>query len=314
LSEFKDNIMLPVTNAHTHLELSCLDKLRPGNPVEFIPWMRRLVRHQQELSDSQIIDSIGRGITELKACGTTHVGDITYTGLSVTPLLNSGLQGIIYMEIRGRERDKALKSFEQIKTAILKARKEKNDGLMQVGLSLHAPYSCHPDLLRIGSKWCRDENIPLCIHVSESPAETKLIQQLRASYANISMRLFMKFLGIVSLFVPMIRPVPYIASLGVLDSRPLLVHAIHVTDEDIRIIADSGCSVVHCPRSNIMLSCGRMPLERFISAGIRVYLGTDSLASSPSLNVYEEALFAKDLHADKVNLEQVSSLIHQQFP
>ena len=126
-------------------------------------------------------------------------------------------------------------------------------------------------------------------------------------------RLVAWVLGMRRSSVPGMRPVSYLAALGVLDARPLLVHAVHVTEEDVRAIADAGCAVAHCPRSNDRLSCGRMPLERYLAAGVRVYLGTDSRASSPSLDLRDEAAFARELHAGLVPPEQVNALADRPF-
>lgn len=282
--------------------------------MAFVSWLRRLVWHRRRQSKAQTLASIERGIAELKACGTTHVGDITATWQSVEPLLESGLRGIVYLEVLGLNRERALQRLEQAKGAIHQARAHPNYGLMQVGLSLHAPYSCHPDLLHAGAAWCRASDVPLCIHVAESPAETELLLYGRVSSISWPVRVLAKIWGAWPSFVPCMRPVPYLASLGVLLARPLLVHAVQVTDEDIRMIADAGCAVVHCPRSNVQLSCGRMPLERYLAAGVPVYLGTDSRASSPSLDVRAEADFAQSFHAGVVDSEQVTSLMCQTFP
>ena len=306
--------MLPVTNAHTHLELTDLGHLCPPESVAFKSWMAQVEWHLQHRSQRQVQASIDHGIRELKACGTTHVGDISATWESVEPLLGSGLRGVVYLEVRGLRRRRALQRLAKARTAIQKARKHPKYGPMQVGLSLHAPYSCHPELLQAGAMWCRDEGVPLCMHVAELPDETGLIRRGRALSVNRLIGFLEKHLGLWSWFVPVQRAIPYIASLGVLDARPLIVHAIHLTDMEIQTIADAGCAVVHCPRSNVRLSCGRMPLERFLSSGVPVYLGTDSRASSPSLDVRDEARFAQSLHSAAVDPEKVAELVHQSFP
>jgi cytosine/adenosine deaminase-related metal-dependent hydrolase len=112
---------------------------------------------------------------------------------------------------------------------------------------------------------------------------------------------------------PRLRPVPYLASLGVLAARPLLVHAVQVTDEDIRLIAESGCAVVHCPRTNSNLACGRMPLAKYLAADVPVYLGTDGLASSPDLDVRAERGFAAQLHGDGL-AAALDKLLTNPFP
>jgi len=258
--------------------------------------------------------SIEQGIRELKEAGTTHVGEITNTWQSVEPLLVSGLAGIVYLEVLGLNRGKALKRLEGAKEAITSAQSHPQHGRMQLGLSLHAPYSCHRDLLRAGAAWCRENGIPLCIHVAESPEETALFLREKTPALSWHARFVAGVLGLLPSKLPRLPPVTYLASLGVLEARPLLVHVIHVTDQEIAAIAKAGCAVVHCPRSNARLSCGRMPLERYLDAGITVYLGTDSRASSPSLDVREEAAFAEELHRGLVAPERIAAMVHQAFP
>lgn len=304
--------MGPLTNAHTHLELTDLAHLCPGEPVSIVSWMGRLAWNLRKWSKARVQASIEHGIAELQACGTTHLGDITRTGLSVEPLLASSLHGVVYLEVMGHNKDKAFKRLEQAKIEIRKTRQYPGYGTMQVGLSLHAPYSCHPDLLRAGAKWCIAEGVPLCIHVAESPAETKFLLSGKLPLVKGPVAsLVKKLLSLPA--SPGLRPIRYLARLGVLAARPLLVHAVHVTKDDINLIAKAGCAVVHCPRSNDLLSCGRMPLEDYLAIGVPVYLGTDSRASSPDLNVHAEAEFAQRLHESLVESKEIAQLIHQPF-
>ena len=98
------------------------------------------------------------------------------------------------------------------------------------------------------------------------------------------------------LTLPRATPVEYIEQQGALSVRPILVHMIEVSDDDIERVRLSGAIVVHCPRSNERLQCRRMPLEKYLAAGVPVLLGTDSLSSSPSIDVREEQAFAVSLH------------------
>jgi cytosine/adenosine deaminase-related metal-dependent hydrolase len=123
-----------------------------------------------------------------------------------------------------------------------------------------------------------------------------------------------RLIGALPASAPGLRPIPYLERLGVLAARPLLVHAVQVTGADIAQIADAGCAVVHCPRSNRLLSCGRMALEQFLAANVPVYLGTDSRASSPDLNVQAEATFAQRWHQGFVDPDRLSALLHQPLP
>ncbi len=93
------------------------------------------------------------------------------------------------------------------------------------------------------------------------------------------------------------RPLERLRELGLLNASLTAVHAVHLTDEEIRNLADAGASVVHCPRSNLKLASGIAPVVRLQSAGITVALGTDGAASNNVLDMLGEmrtaALLAK---------------------
>ena len=91
-------------------------------------------------------------------------------------------------------------------------------------------------------------------------------------------------------------PFAYLADLGLLGPRFLAVHAVQATNEDIAIIKKTRTPIAHCPRSNKELGVGRMPLKKLLDAGITVGLGTDSLASSPSLSMWDEMRYALRIH------------------
>src|SRR5699024_7617276 len=98
-----------------------------------------------------------------------------------------------------------------------------------------------------------------------------------------------------------LSPVGYLASLGVLEARPALVHAVHVDEDDVRTIQRAGCAVVHCPRSNLALRCGRFPWETYARHGVTVAFGTDGRGSAMSLDVQEDVAAAARLHGERAN-------------
>jgi cytosine/adenosine deaminase-related metal-dependent hydrolase len=85
--------------------------------------------------------------------------------------------------------------------------------------------------------------------------------------------------------------VAYLERCGVLAPRFLAVHAVHIDESDITALQRSGAAIAHCPRSNRRMGVGTMPLLRVLAAGIPVGIGTDSLASVPTLSMWDEMRF-----------------------
>ena len=298
-------------NAHTQIELTGLSHLCPTEPVPFTTWIGRMSWNRFRLLPTRLHHGVLQGIRELKKSGTTHVCDVTATGASVTPLLGSGLEGTIFLEVQGLRLKKAQARLRLVQEHIRFIRQRHRGRRFEAGLFLHAPYSCHPDLLREGAAWCRREGIPLGIRVAESPAETEFLTSGQVKSTSPLFRFVARLKGAWPGSFPGMRSIPYLDSLGVLDARPTLVQSVDVTDDEIDLIARRGCRVVHCPRSNERLSCGRMPLEKFLQAGVAVRLGTGSPTSSPDLDVRNETAFAREFHQGKVDFTVIEQLIRQ---
>jgi len=305
--------LTPVTNAHTHLELGWLANYRPGvGGAPFFEWIVGLVQRRRAVGDkltATCTKAIEAGIQSLLDSGTTVVGDISGTGLSVSPLLESGLKGVVYLEVIGSNLDFGTKTLNWARTIVDKWRAKERNG-MRLGVSIHSPYSVHPDLWKQGLDYIRKEALPLCIHVAESQAERDYL--LNGTLTD--MDIYYRGLGLEGVPSPKKTPVHYLEDLGALELKPLLVHAVEVDVSDIQRIKKSGSAVVHCPRSNLRLRCNRMPLEKFLDASVPVYFGTDSLSSSPSLNVLDELEVAAALHYGKVRPELLENLVHQTLP
>jgi cytosine/adenosine deaminase-related metal-dependent hydrolase len=299
-------------NAHTHLELGCLAHLCPDQAgTAFVPWIGALIAARREISASGELPfqrAVEEGIAQLLASGVVAVGDISATGASVEPLLASGLSGAVYLEVLGLDRESTQRRLRERQQCIEALRRRETAGGLRIGLSIHAPYSCHPELFREGATWCRAESVPLCVHVGESHAERDLLKTGAGGF-----RALPNVINVADVPAPGCSPVAYLEDLGVLAAQPLLVHCVHVDSADIARIAASGAAVAHCPRSNRLLQCGRMPLEQMLDAGVRVHLGTDSLASSPSLDVREEAAAAAKYHAGKVAPKAVRALLNAEL-
>jgi len=328
----------PLVNAHTHLELSDKSQLLPEPSAEFSRWLTQVIRSNAQRTPETVRAACAFGIAKLQSAGTTHIGDISSTGLSVELLIHSGLQGIVWLEMLATTRDSGLARLETMKSQIHHLRELAAHSPIQIGATLHSTYSIHPSLWDPVLRWVETESLPLCIHAAESPSEWEVLVhgtgpfrefegQLVASQMSLSpkMKNFMAYLLAIlppqlrkmiakggipyHLPAPMKSPIAYLEQQGALAFKPLLVHAVQVSDEDIQLIKGRGAAVIHCPRSNQRLKCGRMPLEKYLADRVPVLMGTDSLTSSPSLDVTEEATFAYALHEDKVSPPVIEALL-----
>lgn len=288
-------------NAHTHLELGMLAELCPdGQP--FVEWLLGMLPRRAHITPADYQRAIEAGIAAMVEAGTVAVGDISATGWSVEPLLHSGLAGVVYYEVLGMDPAVSLPRLEEARRRIDGWRR--HEGRMRVGLSVHAPYSCAPALFEAATAWCLAEDVPLAIHIAESPAEVEFVRDGTGPLLEPNRR----FTPHITWEPPQCSPIQYLARLGVLEARPQLIHAVQVDEDDLALIAASGSAVVHCPRSNANLLCGRMPLERYLHHGIAVGLGTDSLASAQSLDIAAELEFARALHGPRVSEQSLLEL------
>jgi 5-methylthioadenosine/S-adenosylhomocysteine deaminase len=167
----------------------------------------------------------------------------------------------------------------------------RNSSLTKYGLSPHSPYTVAEDVLR-HIMMQNERSLPLAMHIAESKDEIKLLQRRRNSleklYQFANWELDRAPRG-SSAF-------EYLGRIGFLSPRLLAVHCVQATENDIGLIRASKVSVAHCPRSNKELGVGRMPLKKFLDAGMTVGLGTDSLASVPTLNMWDEMRYAYRIH------------------
>jgi aminodeoxyfutalosine deaminase len=170
-------------------------------------------------------------------------------------------------------------------------------------LSPHTPFTVSAPLLRELAAFARLEGVPLQIHVAEHPSELELFQTGHGALAQALARQGLPDPSVVwgRDPHPSLSPVRHLHDLGVLTAKPTLVHAVNVSEADVALIAEAGAMVVHCPRSNHHLGCGRFPFGLFARYGVDIALGTDSRASGQTLAIYDEALAALELHAGQVS-------------
>jgi cytosine/adenosine deaminase-related metal-dependent hydrolase len=159
-----------------------------------------------------------------------------------------------------------------------------------VTASGHALYSTSPDTLRRAMALCRNRAAPFCLHLAEHPGEVELLATGSGEFAELLRgRLLPK-----DWKAPGRSPVAEAQAQGLLGPGALAVHAVHLTPRDRAILAATDTTVCLCPRSNARIGVGTADAAALLAAGVRLTLGTDSLASNDDLDLWNEvrALFA----------------------
>ncbi len=147
------------------------------------------------------------------------------------------------------------------------------DGLIRVMLGPHAPYTCPAAYLRKVRDAALAHGIPIHIHLAETKGE---VETCLARHG--------------------VTPIRHMADLGLFDAPTLAAHCVHVTDEDIEILAEKKVCVAHNPGSNLKLASGFAPVTKMRKAGVTVGLGTDGASSNNKLDMFAEMRLAALIH------------------
>jgi cytosine/adenosine deaminase-related metal-dependent hydrolase len=288
VENFGQSVILPgLVNTHTHLELTALRGYLEKEESDFVAWLRKLtIARLERMTADDIRVSAMWGACEAVRAGITCVGDASDFGkMSMLALQDVGLRGIVFQESFGPDPRLVEENFAQLKVKIAELRELESE-LVQVGVSPHAPYTvCGPQLELIAD-FAISERRPLMMHAAESQAEEDFLRHGKGLFADgLAQR------GI-AWTPPRTSTIQYLKQVGILDCEPLLAHCIRVDQNDIDTLAQTGSKVAHCPKSNAKLGHGRAPLTSFLDAGVKVGLGSDSVASNNTCDLIEEARFA----------------------
>lgn len=271
-------------NAHAHLYQSFLKGLRDDLPL--VEWngatlfpMARAI-HQEYRNEGNDAGGYHWGILsalEMIRGGVTCAVDMNMNMNSVFRAWRDvGMRGVSALAVVDRWIPEVLRrDLETTKTETLQLIRSWHNvhPRIQVVIAPSTPFLCSRELL----EWSRDTaaewGIGLQIHLSESRYEVDLIRKETG-----------------------LTPIAYAHSLRLLNSKTTAVHCVHVTDEEIDILAQTQATVVHCPKSNLKLANGFAPIPKMLARGVSVALATDGAASNDTLDMLEETRLAALLH------------------
>ncbi len=261
-------ILPGLVNAHTHLEYAVYAGFGDGLP--FSLWLLDHAARKSRLGLPEMEAIARAGAADCLASGVTTVGDCSFSGAAATACAELGLRATVFLELFdldgfGRER------FEETRSRIGDSLSDR----VRLGVSPHAPYTCSPALYRESLEL----GLPLATHLNESQDELDWLADGTGPWRALAGRLP----------PPLGRSgIRALAEEGLLRGGVLAAHCVVVDDEEIGLLARNGVAVAHCPRSNALLGCGIAPLAALRAAGVTVGLGTDSPASTPSFDLFDE--------------------------
>ncbi len=277
-------ILPGAVNVHAHLGFRRKDAPEGGT---FSGWLGKLIERLPE-KESWTAEAARDSAREALEAGTTFMAESSPYGECLPQLAAAGMAGTVYAEFFPHE----LGSPEEAVEFIVERARSLREGLperVDAQISVHSPYTVDPESSELAARRTREEGGRLAIHLSESPEEVEFVRDGTGPLKDIFARNDWGGTGL--------SPVRYAEGIGLLASETIAAHlATGVSEDDIEVLVRTGVAAAHCPRSNEYLGCGVSPVPRMMQRGVRVGMGTDGLWSSPSMNLFEETLFAVELH------------------
>ena len=266
-------VALPgLINAHTHCAMTLLRGYADDMPL--MPWLeKRIWPFEMKLQQEDVYWGTLLGIAEMIRAGVTCFNDMYhYFEATARAVIDSGMRAVVSGVLLGFLPN----ADELLDTAIAFAKEwqHKGDGRLVTMLGPHAPYTVADKFLARVVEGAKEAGVGVHIHVSETRGEVD--DSLRDHGRT---------------------PVQRLNEIGIFDARPVLAaHCVHLTDDDIAVLAAKQVGISHCPGSNMKLSSGVSPVPKLLEAGAVVGLGTDGPASNNNLDMLEEVRLAALLH------------------
>ena len=267
---YEEAVILPgFVNAHTHLEYDVYAGF--GDGLRFAEWIGLHVRRKARLALEDMETIARAGALNCLRSGVTTVGDCSFSGAAATACCDLGLRATIYLEVFGETDAPIGERFEPMRDRIADSLSDD----VRLGISPHAPYTCTIDLYEA----CIELGLPIATHLAESDDETEFLRTGGGGWQSFA-EMLVPPLGTTGIRA--------LAEAGLLSSSVLAAHCVKADEEEIALLAEHDVAVAHCPRSNGILGCGVAPLTALREAGLRVCIATDSPASTPSFDMFDE--------------------------
>lgn len=293
--DFSGDIAMPAfINPHVHLEFSAnKGTLRYG---DFLDWLGSVIASRQQLDAAARGRLIAEQIAAMMRSGVGTIGEISSFGDEAEACAQSGIRTVFFNEILGASKDAAAENILKFKQRFERA-KALASSLFIPAVSVHSPYSTHPQITEFATKFARENGLAISTHFMESAYERQWLSAGRG-----------KFKAWLAKFnptpAPFYSPQSFVAHFSGL--RTLFTHCVWV--DDFSIFDPKLHSITHCARSNRLLSKKRLSFKKLLASGLNYNIATDGLSSNFSLSFLDE-LRANLMMHDELGLAELARVL-----
>ena len=285
VEQLDNHIVMPgLVNSHGHAAMALLRGY--ADDLALKPWLEDHIwpAEAKFLSEEFVADGTQLAIAEMIKSGTTCFADMYFFHEAIAgQVRNAGIRSQIGFTVLDFATPYGKDAEDYIHKGLALRDTFKDQPLIKIACAPHAPYTVGDRTLGILATYANELDMPIHIHCHETADEVA-----------------------ESLETHGCRPLERLNNLGVLLPQTQLVHMTQVVAEDIALIRDHGCHIMHCPKSNLKLASGFCPITKFVANGVNVSLGTDSAASNNGLDLFSEmqtaSLLAKAVSGDATSL------------
>lgn len=274
--EGNGNLLLPgFYNAHCHSAMTLFRGYGDDLPLQ--RWLNEKILPAEDRLDPERVELGTRlAIAEMIKNGVVSFSDMYFfIDASAKAVKESGMKANLSRCIVSFDPDLDPTSDSRIKEAVSSFERwhGAEGGKIKIDMSLHAEYTNVEKCARYVGELAKEMGVGMQVHISETRKEH---EDCIARHGK--------------------TPIKFFHDSGVLDVPVAAAHCVHVTDEDIAIMAEKGVVAVHNPVSNLKLGSGVMPYGKMLDAGVKVALGTDGVASNNRLSVLRELQYGALIH------------------
>jgi len=279
-----------LVNLHGHAAMSLLRGFADDLPL--MAWLGERIwpAEKKHVSEAFVRDGTLLAAAEMLAGGVTCCNDMYFFPRAAgEAFLQAGMRATLGMIVLEFPSAYAVDADDYLAKGLALRDELKEESLLSFAFAPHAPYTISDATFGRINTLAEQLGLPIHTHIHETLDET---------------RDSLKQYGV--------RPLERLARLGLLGPNFIGVHAVHVNEAEIELLAAHGCHVAHCPSSNLKLASGIAPITRLINAGVNIGFGTDGAASNNRLDLFAEmrlaALLAKGASGDAAALPAAAAL------